>query len=1097
MNRNKNEKQPLLPSDQPGSRNYGAPDEIHIDILANQGRADADFFASNLNSGSSNQDKRSSNGSSDGSSDGSDVSSLDSGDMGKQPRRRKAKKNRKKLATERFHNLPKAEWAVDSPFTCFHDAEVKIQHNLLVITKLKLLGSYVNKSYTYKVLIPNNDPSGQPYKEVLAHGYVEFEGDEETWPGMADRHKSFVDKGNGWITGYKRRFHDILSDWKKGLTILCLLFPFAASLITFLAHTAAIILRIIDAIFASDPRFFSAFIQISPEAANDLHALIYERQAISIVAASLDGLGLTAETINSICMYAAFTVACIVIIDSHARQPFQDVAEHIKIGEKDRIVLPPTDIDHLSNYETAPAYHNYVVRIDAKGKEKYYIIKGGTKFLRDQFKKKVKEPAPKPERKLITRPDTPQTSDSDTESLPPNDSPSLSKSSRNSSFSSLNSFSSEPSDEITHTNHAAITYRGVLAPKNKEIIGKSSVAHNNSGLTNILDENNPANKLHQDVMAELIKKHGHRNTEAQFTKHQPKIINFTTELNQTDAVSDNYSLLATSRNEFFQTLLNKKDDLQSRHFLVPTIRTYLEKSETYQALIVKKADLEARMKTLIMLARGFYQANEIPHFPSLVARASLDRNYPNWLPSYQALAELNNEHREIRNSIDSNSEQAQTVAELARTLELNQELQSETNYENFLNACKNTGYFTPDLARLYCQIKEQPLRVWVKERELSEDNIQNITLDLSKSYLPDDKPNAPNAIDVLYHDSAEPSIQRLKETTAPNPSLQEDQVSIKVSSTTKTHRKTKNIDNQRERNIQDEFSQQTIQALDKLGFTIQPTEPDGHCFYNAVAQHLATMNHKDLRHHVATNLETSQDYHGFITLANNQTMEDFINSIKDGNEHADNVEIKLLMCILNRPIVTIGPEQLIHNLHDLQNSNFTGEPIFVYFEPGKIITDPVRKETIELSGHYSGLTLKQGFDPREMLNELIVKTQNRHTALKSSPRNTNASPSIRPKVRPLPTSNSSRNHEQSHDSPTSQHSITNNTHTLFHDTPTHARDSLNSPHKKPTKEKALSEIRSDGEDTNSYQSDNSSSNASEKRGYTPLQSPASPVSYRK
>lgn len=127
------------------------------------------------------------------------------------------------------------------------------------------------------------------------------------------------------------------------------------------------------------------------------------------------------------------------------------------------------------------------------------------------------------------------------------------------------------------------------------------------------------------------------------------------------------------------------------------------------------------------------------------------------------------------------------------------------------------------------------------------------------------------------------------------------------------------------------------------GLEFQPINGDGHCLYNAVGMYLGK-NAQELRQDVARMINDNMDeYRDFIlTLNPGKTIEEYLRDLEHGTEWADNLEISVLMRILNRPIVIIGPDNLIRNQADLRGD---GVPIFVAYNghnhyDGLILSDP-------------------------------------------------------------------------------------------------------------------------------------------------------------
>ena len=128
---------------------------------------------------------------------------------------------------------------------------------------------------------------------------------------------------------------------------------------------------------------------------------------------------------------------------------------------------------------------------------------------------------------------------------------------------------------------------------------------------------------------------------------------------------------------------------------------------------------------------------------------------------------------------------------------------------------------------------------------------------------------------------------------------------------------------------------------------------DGHCLYNAVALYLGQDVSK-LRQAVAEKLEQNiEEYRPFF-LSTKRCVEEYISAVRTGSEWAGDLEINILICLLNRPIISIGPDSEIVNRQVLDLLTM-GEPIFVYYDN---------------VNHYDGMVLKAGHDGRAILDGL-------------------------------------------------------------------------------------------------------------------------------
>lgn len=114
------------------------------------------------------------------------------------------------------------------------------------------------------------------------------------------------------------------------------------------------------------------------------------------------------------------------------------------------------------------------------------------------------------------------------------------------------------------------------------------------------------------------------------------------------------------------------------------------------------------------------------------------------------------------------------------------------------------------------------------------------------------------------------------------------------------------------------------------GLKFQEVPGDGHCLFHAVALYTG-QDQASLRRRVADYLEQNiNDFRAFIQLLEGQTLENYIQAIRDGKEWADHVEIEVLIRALDRPIVVIGPNGTVRNRNVLERK-LKGEFIFVYY----------------------------------------------------------------------------------------------------------------------------------------------------------------------
>ena len=143
---------------------------------------------------------------------------------------------------------------------------------------------------------------------------------------------------------------------------------------------------------------------------------------------------------------------------------------------------------------------------------------------------------------------------------------------------------------------------------------------------------------------------------------------------------------------------------------------------------------------------------------------------------------------------------------------------------------------------------------------------------------------------------------------------------------------------------------------------------DGHCLYHAVCLYTG-QDQQTLRNTIAENLENNiVAYRRFIALPSNKTVEDYIHDIRLGVEWASHIEIEILMNLLDRPILVVGPS--IKLINEIDKVRFSGEPIFVYYNG---------------HNHYDGLVLDKNYKHKvgEILSQLSLN--NRKSAQGSTP----------------------------------------------------------------------------------------------------------------
>lgn len=158
------------------------------------------------------------------------------------------------------------------------------------------------------------------------------------------------------------------------------------------------------------------------------------------------------------------------------------------------------------------------------------------------------------------------------------------------------------------------------------------------------------------------------------------------------------------------------------------------------------------------------------------------------------------------------------------------------------------------------------------------------------------------------------------------------------------------------------------------GLIYQEIPGDGHCLYHAVALYLGK-DKEILRNEVANYLETHlNEMREFIVLPSGSTIEQYIQSIRQGQEWAAHVEIQVLMRVLNRPIVVIGSDNTIRNRDDI--AQFAGEPIFVWYNGSAHYNALLKAPECSLDAVMQFLTEKNNQPNEQQLISLSELNQN-------------------------------------------------------------------------------------------------------------------------
>lgn len=142
------------------------------------------------------------------------------------------------------------------------------------------------------------------------------------------------------------------------------------------------------------------------------------------------------------------------------------------------------------------------------------------------------------------------------------------------------------------------------------------------------------------------------------------------------------------------------------------------------------------------------------------------------------------------------------------------------------------------------------------------------------------------------------------------------------------------------------------------GLIYQEVPGDGHCLFHAVGLYVGA-HQAYLRNVIAIYIELNlAEFCEIIKAVNpDSTAKEYLKALRSGEQWADNFEIAILMSLLGRPIVIIGPDGKIRNRSDLAGA--TKEPIFVYYN-GR--------------NHYDACLLEDGWGKRakEILASLLA-----------------------------------------------------------------------------------------------------------------------------
>jgi WD40 repeat protein len=158
------------------------------------------------------------------------------------------------------------------------------------------------------------------------------------------------------------------------------------------------------------------------------------------------------------------------------------------------------------------------------------------------------------------------------------------------------------------------------------------------------------------------------------------------------------------------------------------------------------------------------------------------------------------------------------------------------------------------------------------------------------------------------------------------------------------------------------------------GLTYQEVPGDGHCLFHAVGLHV-NQDQAYLRRIVAAHLEHNKnDFREFIQLPEGKTIENYIRAIREGKEWADHIEIEVLMRVLDRPIIVIGPDFIIKNREVLERG-LRGESIFVMYNGHNHYDAFLRADGTPTQNILNFLLQSNKYSPKASVTQLYERSQ--------------------------------------------------------------------------------------------------------------------------
>ena len=156
------------------------------------------------------------------------------------------------------------------------------------------------------------------------------------------------------------------------------------------------------------------------------------------------------------------------------------------------------------------------------------------------------------------------------------------------------------------------------------------------------------------------------------------------------------------------------------------------------------------------------------------------------------------------------------------------------------------------------------------------------------------------------------------------------------------------------------IAQSNVTAL-PAGLTLQNIPGDAHCIFHAVGLYLGR-DAELLRNIVSAYMDKNFDKLKSFFVGTEDEFREHIQAIKTTDKWGGNLEIEAIQSAMRRPIIIIqknGNQPIIPNIN-----KYPGDPIFICYNG---------------INHYDGLIIKDGFDGKQILLDLIGKNQSIQT----------------------------------------------------------------------------------------------------------------------